>query len=343
LNYGRLDQRSIRCGESLNFLTQQAVFFFLIAAGSRAMKSGKVAVLLSTYNGDKYLDEYLQSLRRQEWSDITLIVRDDGSSDKTLQILKRYQGIPKFNLLILSSNGNLGPAQSYFRLLDEAGDGFDYYAFSDQDDVWLPEKITRAVDKLKPVSRNVPALYCSRLEYVDEDLNHIQWSRIPHRIGYGNAIVENIATGCTLVLNKSARELILHRIPRICLMHDWWCYLLVTCFGQVVFDDHPGIKYRLHRGNTIGAATSFTDDVRRRVIRFTRSDGGVFRFSDQVKSFIDTFEDRIPEEKRGILSLVISSKSSSKDRVRLAGSGAIWRQRKLDDAIMRILILLNRY
>jgi len=307
------------------------------------MTSGKVAVLLSTYNGDKYLDEYLQSLRRQEWSDITLIVRDDGSADKTLQILKKNQGIPNFNLLILSSSGNLGPAQSFFRLLDEAGDGFEFYAFSDQDDVWLPEKISRAVNKLQPVPRSVPALYCSRLEYVDEDLNHLQWSRIPHCIGYGNAIVENIATGCTLVLNKAARELILSRMPLMCLMHDWWFYLTVACFGRIVFDDHPGIKYRLHRSNAIGAATTFTDDIRRRVIRFFRSDGGVFRFSDQVKSFINTFGDRIPEEKCGILSLIISGKSSMRDRFRLARSRSIWRQRKIDDAIMRILILMNRY
>lgn len=307
------------------------------------MTYSKVAVLLSTYNGDKYLDEYLHSLSEQEWLDITLIVRDDGSSDKTLQILKRNQEISNFNFLILPSDGNLGPAQSFFRLLDGAGDGFDYYAFSDQDDVWLPDKISRAVNKLEPVSKNVPALYCSRLEYVDEDLNHLQWSRIPQCIGFGNAIVENIAIGCTIAINKPARELILSRIPLKCLMHDWWCYLIVSCFGQIVFDDYPSIKYRLHSSNSIGAATTFIDDVSRRVIRFFRSDGGVFRLSDQVKSFINTFGDKIPEEQRRILDLVISSKSSIKDRGRLAISRYIWRQRKIDNLIMRILILINRY
>jgi glycosyltransferase involved in cell wall biosynthesis len=315
----------------------------LVAAGSREMTNSKVAILLSTYNGEKYLDEYLHCLSAQEWCDITLIVRDDGSSDKTLQILKRNQGISNFSFLILPSDDNLGPAQSFFRLLVEAGDGFEYYAFSDQDDVWLPEKISRAVNKLEPVSKNVPALYCSRLEYVDEDLNHLQWSRIPRRIGFGNAIVENIATGCTTVINKSARELILSCIPLKCLMHDWWCYLVVSCFGQIVFDGHPGIKYRLHSSNRIGAATTFIDDVSRRVTRFFRSDGGVFRFSDQVKSFVNTFGDRIPEEQRRILFLVISSKSLIKDRVRLAISRNIWRQRKIDDAIMRILILIGHY
>ncbi len=307
------------------------------------MSTSKVAVLLSTYNGDKYLDEYLHSLEKQEYRDITLIVRDDGSSDKTLQILKKYQGVSTFDFLILPSNENLGPAQSFFRLLDEAGNDFDYYAFSDQDDVWLTEKISRAVNKLDPVSEFIPALYCSRLEYVDENLNHLQWSRIPRCIGFGNALVENIAIGCTIVINKPARELILSRIPLKCLMHDWWCYLIVSCFGQIVFDDHPGIKYRLHGRNNIGAATSFKDDVNRRVIRFFRSEDGMFRSSDQARSMINMFGDKIPADQRKILDFVISGKSSFKDRVRLAISRSIWRQRKIDDAIMRVLILINRY
>jgi len=230
-----------------------------------------VAVLLSTYNGERYLNEYLQSLNEQEWRDITLFVRDDGSSDKTLQILKKFQRTKNFTFLILPSDDHLGAAQSFFHLLDGAGDGFEYYAFSDQDDVWLPGKISRAVNKLKPISKDVPALYCSRLEYVDEELNHLKWSTIPRRIGFGNAIVENIAAGCTIVINKSARSIILSCLPSKCLMHDWWCYLTVICFGQIVFDENSGIKYRLHGSNRIGAATTFADNISRRFKRFFRT------------------------------------------------------------------------
>jgi hypothetical protein len=244
---------------------------------------------------------------------------------------------------MLPSDGHLGTAQSFLRLLDGAGNGFDYYAFGDQDDIWLPEKISHAVSKLQPVSKNIPALYCSRLELVDEDLNYLQLSRIPQCIGFGNAIVENIASGCTVVINKSARELILSHHPLKCLVHDWWCYLSVSCFGQIIFDDRSGIKYRLHGSNTIGVATTFIEDVSRRVLSFFSSDKGLFRFSNQVKAFIDAFGDSIPESQRSILYLIISSKSSFKDRVRLAISGYIWRQRKIDDLIMRILILINRY
>jgi hypothetical protein len=189
----------------------------------------------------------------------------------------------------------------------------------------------------------VPALYCSRLEYVDENLNHLQWSRIPRRIGFGNAIVENIASGCTIVINRPARDLLLTNIPSKCFMHDWWCYLYISCFGEIVFDDCARIKYRLHGGNKIGAATTFIDEFGRRVIRFFNSDGGVFRLSDQAESFIKACGDRLPEGQRKILDLVISGKSSFKKRVRLAVSRHIWRQRKIDDLILRILILINHY
>jgi glycosyltransferase involved in cell wall biosynthesis len=313
-------------------------------AGNFNISSGKVAVLLSTYNGEKYLDELLLSLKEQEWPDISLIVRDDQSSDKTLQVLKRNQSNnKKNNFTILPSGDHLGAARSFLNLLSEAGDGFNFYAFSDQDDVWSSDKISRAVNKLYTVSQLIPAFYCSRLEYVDEDLNHLRFSRIPRQIGFGNAIVENVATGCTVVMNKVARELILSGLPDKLLMHDWWCYLTISCFGRVLFDDYPGIKYRQHATNAIGAATEFSDDLNRRVRRIFKSEDGVFRFSDQVRKFIENFRDRIPEEQHRILNLVLSGKSSIKDRIRLAASGEIWRQRWGDDAILRILILMNRY
>jgi hypothetical protein len=162
-------------------------------------------------------------------------------------------------------------------------------------------------------------------------------------LGFGNAIVENVATGCTVVLNKSARELILSALPAECLMHDWWCYLTLSCFGQVVFDDYSGIQYRHAGGNLVGAATSFESDLNRKLKRFFRSDDGIFRFSDQVANFIDNFGGRIPGAQRRLLDLVISAKSSIKARTLLSGSGDIWRQRWFDDFILRMLISINHF
>ena len=307
------------------------------------MPNAKVAVLLSTFNGEKYLPEFLHSLAHQEWPDISLVARDDGSSDTTLQILQNFPGTSSVNVQVFSASVHLGVAHSFLNILSGAGDGFDYYAFADQDDVWLPAKISRALNKLDPVSAAVPTLYFSRLEFVDDALNHLGWSRVPRRVGFGNAIVENVATGCTVVLNKSARELILSALPAECLLHDWWCYLTLSCLGTVVFDDYSGIQYRQHGGNLVGVPTSFEADLFRRVKRFIRSDDGIFRCSDQAKEFLAAFGDRIPDYQRQILNLAISGKSIFKDRIRLAKTRKIWRQTKIDDWMTRILIIMNHY
>ena len=303
----------------------------------------KVAVLLSTYNGAQYLEEYLDSLASQDRQDITVFVRDDGSSDETLQILKKHRENSRLTLHMLDSDAHLGAAQSYLRLLGVAGDSFVTYAFGDQDDIWLPDKLTRAVNKLATIPWDVPGLYCSRLEYVDEKARPLKWSNIPRRIGFGNAVVENIATGCSTVINQSARALILSRLPNAPIMHDWWCYLVVSCFGSVVFDEYPGVKYRQHGGNAIGAPTTSYTELGRRVNRFIYSDSGVFRFSEQAKEFLAAFGDRIPDDQRQILNLAISGKSIFNDRIRLAKTRKIWRQRKIDDWMIRILIIMNHY
>jgi hypothetical protein len=244
---------------------------------------------------------------------------------------------------MLDSDAHLGAAQSFLRLLGVAGDSFETYAFADQDDIWLPDKLTRAVNKLATIPWDVPGLYCCRLEYVDEKARPLKLSNIPPRIGFGNALVENIATGCSTVINQSARALILSRLPNATIMHDWWCYLVVSCFGLVVFDEYPGVKYRQHGGNAVGAATTFYAELGRRVNRFIYSDGGVFRCSDQAKEFLAAFGDRIPDDQRQVLNLAISGKSIFKDRIRLAKTRKIWRQRKIDDWMTRILIIMNHY
>ena len=305
--------------------------------------TSRIAVVLSTYNGENYLQDFLRSLGQQDCRNMSLFVRDDGSIDNTCQILKRQQGLKEYPIQIIDSDIHIGAAQSFLHLLADAGDGFDYYAFSDQDDVWLPDKMTRAVKKLGPISEDIPALYCSRLEYVDEELHFLKWSSMPRRVGFGNALVENIASGCSIVMNQSARTLILNYLPDFCLMHDWWCYLTVSCFGKIVFDEQSAVLYRQHRRNAVGVATSLTDYHGRRVRRFFRSDGGIFQLSDQAKAFINAFGDKIPEEIRAILNLVIAGKSNLKDRSWLAKSRKIWRQNKMDDVLMRILILLNHY
>ncbi len=128
-------------------------------------------------------------------------------------------------------------------------------------------------------------MYCSRLEYVDESLRHLGYSRIPSRMGFSNALVENVATGCTIVLNRQARNLITQNFPRHALLHDWWSYLVISAFGKVDFDPRPAIKYRQHSNNRVGATTSHAESLKRRFERFVRQDGGARLLIDQAEDF----------------------------------------------------------
>jgi glycosyltransferase involved in cell wall biosynthesis len=302
----------------------------------------RVAVLLSTYNGEEYIEALLESLCFQDFKNFTLFVRDDCSSDNTLSIIDKYKD--NLDIKLIYSDENLGAANSFFSLLDVAGNDFDYYAFADQDDVWLSGKIDRAVSKLDLMPSDNALLYCSRLEYVDKNLMHLNWSRVPNNIDFGNALVENIATGCTVVINNAARKLTLSKVPQNCLMHDWWLYLVISCYGTVYWDDYSGIKYRQHGSNVVGAATTFLSDIQRRVDRFLQDDkNGLFSLSDQAAAFFSLFCSDLPNEKLVVLRSIIRGKTSFFERLKLASSFSIWRQRPFDNVLMRIMILINHY
>lgn len=300
----------------------------------------QVNVLISTYNGKSYLLEQLESLYQQTHSNIKIIVRDDGSIDSTLKLLQDQASHNK--LILHTSDTNLGPAASFFRLLETSGDA-GFYAFCDQDDIWDPDKVEVAVSAISKFSPELPVMYFSRLTYVDSENNFIKFSPIPKALGFGNALVENVATGCTVVMNKAARDLIVKNLPTQCLMHDSWCYLLVSCLGELVFDSKSHIHYRQHSSNAIGASTSVLQTIHRRLKRFQLAKSGIFRFSNQAENFLNLYSNLIPENKRLLLQQFVDAKQSFKGRVILALSQEIWRQNTIDNFILRLLILINRY
>lgn len=301
-----------------------------------------VTVLLSTFNGSKFLQEQLNSLYQQTYPNIRILVRDDGSSDSTRSIMDNEQA--KGRIEILEGHNNLGPAQSFFELLRSAAStGTEYVAFCDQDDVWHPEKIAHAVSALNGVTGSGPAMYCSRSEIVDEHLEHIGYTELPGEFGFGNALVENAATGCTIVLNRKAIDLVGEHLPDKVLMHDWWCYLVLTCFGEVIFSANPYIQYRQHGNNTIGLASNTFYRLGRKLRRFFGRGEGRQWMSEQAISLLNTFGDDIPSLRRPVLNMFVEAKSSLRCRLQLALSKDIWRKNWFDDLALRILILINRF
>lgn len=303
---------------------------------------GKVTVLLSTYNGSAFLREQLDSLYRQTYPNVRILVRDDGSADSTRDLLEEEHA--KGRITLLQGQSNLGVAPSFFELLkNAAAKKTEYVAFCDQDDVWHPDKVARAAQKLATVPADHPAMYCSRVEVVDERLAHIGYTMLPTKIGFGNALVECVTTGCTIVLNWQAVCLLGKNPPASGVMHDWWCYLTVSCFGEIIYDPVATLKYRQHGDNAIGLAGNKYIQFFRRCRRFFGGCGGHLRMSTQASCFLNTFKDLVPVSNRQILVNFIAAKSTWYRRLQLALSSDIWRQKWSDNLLLRLLILINRY
>ena len=300
-----------------------------------------VTVLLSTYNGAQHLSAQLDSLLAQRDVNLLIEVRDDGSTDATLGIVGRYAA--SHPAIRYRYGRRLGAAASFFDLLQQAEEACSYFAFCDQDDVWYPDKIAGAVERLEAVG-DVPALYCSRLEYVDADLNRIGCSRLPRRpLCFENALAENVAVGCTLVMNRAARAIVLESLAEACIMHDWWCYLVIAAFGVVVYDERATLKYRLHEGNQIGAPTGLVDELRRRIRRFRESGPGAFKIHAQAEAFQAVCGARLDPRRARVLERFLASRVSGRARIGYALRKDIYRQSQLDDLVLRTLIMLDRY
>ena len=311
--------------------------------GTSNPKSPKnVTVILSTFNGSAYLQQQLNSLYAQTHPDIRIMVRDDGSSDTTQRILESEQSQERIELL--PGHDNLGPTLSFFELLQKAATTkTDFVAFCDQDDVWLPEKLSQAVSDLSAVRNERAAMYCSKLEIVDADLMRIGFTPVPKKLGFGNALVENVCSGCTIVLNRQAIDLISQNLPAKTLAHDWWCYLVLSCFGEIIFDRDAYIKYRQHGKNAVGVPKGTLDRLMRHLRRYAGSGEGRHWHSKQASAFIAAFGDRIPIQELRVLNKFVDARSSWSHRLALALSHDIWRQKRVDTLVWRFLVLINRF
>ena len=212
----------------------------------------KITVLLSSYNGEKYIKEQLNSILNQTCDDISIIVRDDGSKDGTVKILESYAEQEKIKWY---SGTNLGCAKSFWHLLCNCEES-DYYAFCDQDDVWDKDKIEIAVSMLEKEDKDIPMLYFSDVRVTDSSLNVISEGMVEKMpVTYPHSLIKNIAPGCTYVFNNKAMKILRkYDCDKYGIdIHDWTAYKIISCFGKVIFDEKPHMNYRQHGSNVIGA------------------------------------------------------------------------------------------
>jgi glycosyltransferase involved in cell wall biosynthesis len=231
----------------------------------------RVAILLCTYNGQEFLQEQLDSFISQTHSNWVLYVSDDGSTDNTLQIIENFEKRVGEERVILFKGPRKGFAANFLSLIHHDEIKADYFSFSDQDDVWLPEKLEAALNWLKQQPKNIPTLYCSRTILIDAKGKIFGQSDVFLRPpSFANALVQSIGGGNTMVLNRAARNLVSAHSPDDGIVsHDWWVYILISGNeGAIKYDPTGYVLYRQHGGNLVGMNGTWMARVRRAILLF---------------------------------------------------------------------------
>ena len=292
----------------------------------------KVVVLMSTYNGEKYLRHQIDTILNQTWENLELFVRDDGSKDSTLDILEEYS--TKYPNVTYVKGENVGSNQSFLESLKIAPDA-DYYSLADQDDDWMPEKIAHAVGKIQ--SGNY-MIYCGNKRQVDNDLQPLpNQTYSTHRPAFQNAVIENICTGCTMLITKELRDLVKDKLPKHPIYHDWWLYLVGTYYGDVYFDTEPFINYRQHGGNQVGATVGFTERLKVE-IEFFKKQRGMLR--DQLTEFHEYYHGN--KEKDSLVESLLNDTKRFGGSLKFVFGNKVFRQSSFEGLAVKVLFLFHQ-
>ena len=302
----------------------------------------KILILLSAYNGEKFIEEQIKSLLAQENVDIHVLIRDDGSTDGTCGIVDKY--VNETNRVTLIKGENTGCAGSFYAVAKEACENYpdyDYYAFSDQDDVWLSDKCERActaLNKLKESSNYM--LYASAYQMTDASLNPIPTVMLPSNKTFGESLVIQPTIGCTMVFNYNLLSLFVKGGADGILMHDSWIYkMCLGCGGTYIYDDKPTILYRQHGHNVKGGDQTFGQLWKQRLGNFLHS-----RCSRSVQAMhlLERYKDDLTPENKVIISDFVACRHSFFKRLKVAFSPKYKTVKFSHEALFRVAVLLNK-
>ena len=305
------------------------------------MTTPTVHILMAVYNGAAHLPEQLASFAAQDHRAWHLWASVDASGDGSADVIATFG---QTHPVTLQDGPALGAAANFISLCRSAPAG-DVWAFSDQDDIWLDHRISRALDQLRSVPEATPALYCTGSWIVDETLEQRRLSRpLRKPPSFANALVQNIAGGNTMVLNGAATRLLAQAAARVgdVVVHDWWIYQIISgAGGKVIYDATPSLLYRQHSGNVIGA----NDDWRARVARLTLIGDGTWSgwLSTNIAALNATRDLLHPDNQR-LLDRFAQARSRSPATARLAALRAcgIYRQTRVAEAAMWVAAALGR-
>ncbi len=304
-----------------------------------------VHILLATYQGEAYLGQQLASLKAQSYLNWELHVSDDGSTDGTQAIVTEFARKSAQTVRFCAGPGK-GATHNFFHLMNTvaASNPSDLYAFCDQDDVWLPDKLATAVlhYATQTLAPNQPYLHCGPTRIVDQQLVEIGLTPVPRKpLGFGNALVQNVASGNTMVFNLALLNIMRLINPHDSVLHDWTAYQAVTgCGGVMHFADQPSLFYRQHGANVVGSNTGFASRTRR--LRFLLQ-GGYKGWSLQTIRAMRQIEPRLAPANRVLFNSFeeVLYKSNPQRRLSLLTGEKIWRQTRLGHASLVLALLFN--
>lgn len=290
-----------------------------------------VNVLISSYNGECFIEQQIESILSQSYTDFHIYIRDDGSNDRTVQVISKYMKTGKVSICY---GKNIGFAQSFMELLRIANEG-DYWAFCDQDDVWHLDKLLWAVEWLEQQDNHIPCLFHNAFENVDVDMGHLSYYRRPkYEYSFQRALTECMYFGFSMVINASLRKMMLLGNPCNIVSHDWWAQLIAISFGKCEFDPRVASKHRRHE-------RSVTLDNNRIKIRwFLRSLNASNEISNNAKEFERVFLEQLNYDEKELLKLFTNK--CVRNNVIRAFYPKRWRPSWPSEISLRWLMLLGK-
>lgn len=311
----------------------------------QAPRGASVAILMATYNGADRLREQLDSYLAQTHFPSLLLVSDDGSTDDTETIVRAFAAQHPALPVEFHHGPRKGAAQNFLSLLRRVPDTIDMVALSDQDDVWLPEKLHRGVQALaKAPAAETCLLYCGRSWECDEDLSNRRLSRgLKRPAGFRHALVQNLAGGNTMILNRAGLDLVQAASleARKIIVHDWWLYQLISgAGGGIIFDNAPLLLYRQHSNNLIGANRGLLAKAKRIRMLLT----GHFRHWNTVNiRALTASGHRLTPENRRILETFAASRNGTLlQRLAMLWRTGVYRQGLQGSISLYLAALLRR-
>lgn len=310
----------------------------------KVQRQDTVAILMGCYNGAAHLQAQLDSIAAQTHRSWILVAADDGSTDHTLELLARFRERMGHDRVFVRAGPRKGFLANFLTLACEPGINAEYFAFSDQDDVWEPEKLERALAVLNTASAAEPALYCSRTRLIDEADRCVGFSPLFRRTPcFRNALVQSIAGGNTMVFNEAARRLLRTAgADAAVASHDWWLYLLTSGAGGLVhYDAWASVAYRQHGTNLVGGNVGW----HARLDRFVRLLQGRFsQWNTMHCEALKTIEYVMTEENREIFELFLQSRMQGLlRRVSGVARARLFRQTPMGNLGLYASVVMNKF